>query len=106
MKILSNSLVGALTLSLLISAAANAAPAATEPWLGDVVDPSALPAVELLSDSEMASTHGRFAPLALIGVVVGADLALASFFWGVYIPTVYGGGGVACHTCSNLSRHR
>jgi hypothetical protein len=38
--------------------------------------------------------------------VVGADLALASFFWGVYIPTVYGGGGVACHTCSNLSRHR
>jgi hypothetical protein len=49
--------------------------------------------IELLSAEEMVETHGAFIPgyFGYIAAVVTIDLALAGFYWGVYVPTVYTG---------------
>lgn len=51
---------------------------------------SELPAgsVELLDPVQMEETRGEIWPL--IGAVVTIDLALATFFWGTYVPSVTG----------------
>lgn len=47
--------------------------------------------VELLSEAEMTHTEGEFLPayFGYLAAVVTIDLALAGFYWGVYVPTVY-----------------
>ncbi len=49
--------------------------------------------LELLSSEEMAATEGDFFPayFGYLAAVVTIDLALAGYFWGVYVPTVYSG---------------
>ena len=49
-----------------------------------------------LDEAAMRDTRGELWPF--IVSVVGVDLALSSYFWGVYVPTV--GGGSGCVTCS------
>lgn len=44
--------------------------------------------LEVLDPAEMQDTQGQLWPL--IGAVVTVDLALATFFWGTYVPTVTG----------------
>ncbi len=44
--------------------------------------------LEVLDPVEMQETKGQLWPL--IGAVVTVDLALATFFWGTYVPTVTG----------------
>jgi hypothetical protein len=51
----------------------------------------------LLDDQAMRDTRGELWPF--IVSVVGVDLALSSYFWGVYVPYVSGGGS-GCITCS------
>jgi hypothetical protein len=69
-------------------------------WLAEAFAGSPGAAVTSLSASEMAQTRGKLALLPFIGLVVGTDIALASFFWGVYVPTV---GGSGCGTiCTSL----
>lgn len=47
--------------------------------------------VAVLDDDVLQETDGRLAPLALALAITGVDLALAGFFWGVYMPSYYGG---------------
>lgn len=51
----------------------------------------------VLDDSEMRETQGELWPF-IFGVAT-LDLALATFFWGAYVPTVSGTGGfcVGCY---------
>jgi len=44
--------------------------------------------MEVLDAQAMGSTRGELWPL--IGAVVTVDLALATFFWGTYVPTMSG----------------
>ncbi|MBT6038856.1 MAG: hypothetical protein HOH17_06290 [Halieaceae bacterium] len=76
----------ALLLLLTITAAVNAAPMNT----GSLShDPSAfiyeMP-IEELDPIAMESTRGGLAPLALALGIAGVDLALMSFYWGIYVP--------------------
>ena len=88
---------GVMALSITMSAASMAAPTGEAGWVGDAFGGRIAGTVVPLSERDMRATRGRFAPLvAYIGAVVGLDLALAGFFWGVYIPN-YGGGG--CSSC-------
>jgi hypothetical protein len=50
-----------------------------------------------LSASQMQATEGQLWPL--IGAIVSVDLALSGYFWGVYVPTVYGSSSGFCVTC-------
>lgn len=50
-----------------------------------------------LSQSQMLATEGQLWPL--IGAIVSVDLALSGYFWGVYVPTVYGSSSGFCVTC-------
>ena len=52
---------------------------------------------KLLDAGVMRDTRGQVWPF--IAAVATFDLALASYFWGVYVPTVSAGGG-GCMTCS------
>jgi hypothetical protein len=47
--------------------------------------------VAVLPEDVMQETDGRLAPLALALAITGVDLALAGFFWGVYVPYYYSG---------------
>lgn len=60
---------------------------------------------EMLTDTELESTTGRLAPLALTLAIAGFDVALMGLFWGVYVPN-YGGGG-SCPGCNDamLNQH-
>jgi hypothetical protein len=51
---------------------------------------------EALDAVGMAETRGRIWALPL--AIVGVDLALMSFYWGVYVPSLGGGGG-SCFNC-------
>ena len=52
----------------------------------------------LLDNQAMEQTHGQLWPLVGgIAAIVGVDLALASYFWGVYVPSA---GGGSCTTCT------
>lgn len=54
-------------------------------------DVSAASDVVVLEEDILQETDGRLAPLALALAITGVDLALAGFFWGVYVPQYYGG---------------
>ncbi|MEM1403099.1 MAG: hypothetical protein AAGG55_07205 [Pseudomonadota bacterium] len=58
-----------------------------------------LPAdASLLDNRAMEQTHGQLWPLVGgIAAIVGVDLALAGYFWGVYVPSM---GGGSCATCT------
>lgn len=91
-------MVAVLTLAVLGSTAQ--AGESRQPWLAEAFAGSADASVATLSAADMAQTQGRFALIPFIGLVVGTDIALASFYWGVYVPTV---GGSSCGTlCSSL----
>jgi len=47
--------------------------------------------VAVLDEQVLQETDGRMAPLALALAITGVDLALAGFFWGVYVPHYYSG---------------
>ncbi|MEP4485341.1 MAG: hypothetical protein ABJ013_06920 [Halioglobus sp.] len=47
--------------------------------------------VAVLEEDVLQETDGRLAPLALALAITGVDLALAGFYWGVYVPHYYGG---------------
>lgn len=47
--------------------------------------------VALLEEDVLQETDGRMAPLALALAIAGVDLALAGFFWGVYVPNYSSG---------------
>jgi hypothetical protein len=49
--------------------------------------------VEVMDPVQMQETQGELWPL--IGAVVTVDLALATFFWGTYVPTVTGGASAS-----------
>ncbi|GEM_PF-941797 len=53
--------------------------------------------VSWLSESQMTETKGEVMPFIL--GVVAVDLALAGFFWGVYVPNYASGGGGGGSTC-------
>ena len=76
----------ALLLLLTITAGVNAAPMNTG---SPSHDPSAfiyeMPTEEL-DPIAMESTRGGLAPLALALGIAGVDLALMSFYWGIYVP--------------------
>ena len=76
----------ALLLLLTSAAAVNAAPTKTESLSRG---PSAfiydMP-IEELDPIAMESTRGGLAPLALALGIAGVDLALMSFYWGIYVP--------------------
>jgi len=55
-------------------------------------------AVEQLTAAELDATKGRWLPAFVFGVV-GADLALSAYFWGVYVPNYTGGTG-GCLSCT------
>lgn len=42
--------------------------------------------IEELDPIAMESTRGGLAPLALALGIAGVDLALMSFYWGIYVP--------------------
>jgi len=54
----------------------------------------------VLDDSEMRDTQGELWPF--IFGVAAVDLALATFFWGAYVPTVTGPGGF-CDGCNYVA---
>ncbi len=58
-------------------------------------------AVERLTAGELDSTKGRWLPAFVFGVV-GADLALSAYFWGVYVPN-YAAGGGGCLSCAGTT---
>jgi hypothetical protein len=60
-------------------------------------------AVERLTAGELDSIRGQWLPAFVFGVV-GADLALSAYFWGVYVPnyTAAGGGCLSCAGTTNL----
>ena len=60
---------------------------------GPMVDTGIVP----LTDAQMDATEGQLWPI--IGAVVTLDLALSSYFWGVYVPTMYGSSSGFCVTC-------
>lgn len=60
---------------------------------GPVADGGLVP----LTERQMKATEGQLWPL--IGAVVTLDLALSSYFWGVYVPTVYGSSSGFCVSC-------
>lgn len=64
--------------------------------LAQAFDGFELAGATLLDEPTMRDTRGELWPF--IVSVVGLDLALSSYFWGVYVPTV--GGGSGCITCS------
>ena len=76
----------AFLLLLTITAGVNAAPMNTG---SPSHDPSAfiyeMP-IEELDPIAMESTRGGLAPLALALGIAGVDLALMSFYWGIYVP--------------------
>ena len=52
----------------------------------------------LLDKRAMEQTHGQLWPLVGgIAAIVGVDLALAGYFWGVYVPST---GRGSCTTCT------
>ena len=54
-------------------------------------DVSVLSDVAVLEEDVLQETDGRMAPLALALAIAGVDLALAGFFWGVYVPNYSSG---------------
>ena len=54
-------------------------------------DISATSDIAVLEEDVLQETDGRMAPLALALAITGVDLALAGFFWGVYVPHYYSG---------------
>lgn len=50
-----------------------------------------------LDDAAMAETRGELIPL--IASIAAVDLALATFFWGVYVPMYAQPRGGVCTTC-------
>lgn len=55
---------------------------------------------DFLSDMELQQTHGKVAPLVLAATIAGLDIALMSFFYGVYVPN-YASSSGGCLTCSD-----
>ena len=83
--------------SLVAAASAAAArPAAVDPLQASF---AGLPAgaAEQLTAAELEGTKGRWLPAFVFGVV-GADLALSAYFWGVYVPN-YAAAGGGCLSC-------
>ena len=106
----SRSLAAALALAMLVSSTATVA-APAPPSVADAFGGTSAPGVQALGDADMENTQGRLALVPVIAAIVSVDLALAGFFWGVYLPTVYasgggGGGGGPCPTCYKLEHHR
>jgi hypothetical protein len=94
-----------MALSVAMSGSVMAAPTGEAAWLADAFGGASAGTVSRLSAPEMAQTRGRFAPMvAYIGAVAGLDLALAGFFWGVYIPSYGGGGCSSCYYVPPMSR--
>jgi hypothetical protein len=89
----SKALASALALSVFVSSAASAATPAAQNWVTDAFAGGTPASVEQLSPAEMQATEGRLALVPFIAAVVSVDLALAGFFWGVYVPYATGGGG-------------
>lgn len=88
--------IGAVALSLLLSGAAMAKPPEKlEPWALNAFTDAPVGSMDVLQDVEMERTEGKLLPF-IVGVVT-IDFALASYFWGTYVPTVTGGGG--CGSC-------
>lgn len=58
--------------------------------------------VDMLDETQMQETRGRLAPLVVAATIAGLDLAMMSFFYGVYVPN-YASHGGACATCSGSS---
>lgn len=54
--------------------------------------------MEAMNESDMAATQGEIWPLVgAIGAIVAVDLALQSYFFGTYVPSM---GGGSCATCT------
>ena len=90
----------AVTSSLATGASAeNFAPTDTEyVALASAFDGGLPVEASLLDNQAMEQTHGQLWPLVGgIAAIVGVDLALASYFWGVYVPST---GGGSCTTCT------
>jgi hypothetical protein len=75
-------------MSLLMSASvATAAPAMPVDPLKDTRSALIYDApIEQLDPIAMESARGGLAPLALALGIAGVDLALMSFYWGIYVP--------------------
>tara|TARA_R110000772_G_scaffold268721_1_gene398013 strand:+ start:2569 stop:2898 length:330 start_codon:yes stop_codon:yes gene_type:complete len=82
--------------------AASAAPTQDPPWVASAFGSAGTvpDGATLLSAPELASSTGRLAPLAIALGIAGVDIALMSFYWGIYVPQ-YGGGGGSCAVCNN-----
>jgi hypothetical protein len=76
------------------AATAAAVPA---PWIEDAFSGSPPESYRQLSAEEMSETRGKFALVPFVGLVIGTDIALASFFWGVYLPSLQ--GYASCMSC-------
>lgn len=77
------------------------APAASAPWIDNAFSASSPESYRQLSAEEMATTRGKLALVPFIGLVIGTDIALASFFWGIYVPSMLGAGN--CMSCIGAS---
>ena len=71
-------------------------PIAERDLLANAFDGIGPPTTVLLDDQTMRDTRGELWPFVF--GVVGLDLALAGYFWGVYVPAVGGSGN--CTTCN------
>ncbi|MHA7815481.1 MAG: hypothetical protein ACX93N_03330 [Pseudohaliea sp.] len=58
-------------------------------------------AVKALTATELDATKGQWLPAFVFGVV-GADLALSAYFWGVYVPN-YAAASGGCPSCAASS---
>lgn len=55
--------------------------------------------IALMNESAMQETEGQLWPLVGgIAAIVGVDIALSSYFWGVYVPSA--GGAGKCPSCT------
>lgn len=105
-----NSLVATLAMTAAINGA-SAAPSGSvggfqDPAAAAIPQPSELTAAaffdgtpdsfDVLDASSMEDTRGELWPFVL--GVVGLDIAISTYFWGTYVPSVSGGG--SCTACT------
>ena len=71
----------------------NTDPTPKDPFMY-VMEGGGLADSQRLDDTQMIGTRGEFWPM-LAGVlgIAAVDIALQTYFWGTYVPSVSGGGG-------------
>lgn len=74
----------------------NMRPAHVEQLMTNAFAADAMSTIDVLSTTDMEDTRGELWPFVL--GVVGLDLAISTYFWGTYVPSMSGGG--SCTACS------